>query len=275
MKKILVPCDFSEPAISAFRFAADIAAQSKGQVYLLNVVEMPVIHDSFMVPVTGFEEGLFSDLKDSDEKEFRKMIAKYGKDTKVKTEVRFGSVSLMISDYAAEIKADLIVMGTHGTKGVRELIGSNAEKVVRTSEIPVLAVKKYPKGPIKNIVFPNTLDTVNQEELVMKVKAVQDFFKATLHIVWVNTPTNFTRDTITLKRLKEFARRYMLKNFTLNIFNDPYEESGVLNFAHSIGADLIAMGTHGRRGLAHFFIGSVAEDILNHVDCPIWTVKMK
>lgn len=275
MKKILVPCDFSEPAISAFRFAADIAAQSRGQVSLLNVVEMPVIHDSFMAPVTGFEEGLFSDLKDSDEREFRRMISKYGKGIKVKTEVRFGSVPLMIADYASEIEADLIVMGTHGTRGVRELIGSNAEKVVRTSAVPVLAVKKYPaKGPIKNIVFPNTLDTVNQEELVMKVKALQDFFKATLHIVWVNTPTNFTRDTITLKRLKEFVSRYMLKNFTLSIFNDPYEESGVINFAHSIGADMIAMGTHGRRGLAHFFIGSVAEDILNHVDCPIWTVKM-
>ena len=67
----------------------------------------------------------------------------------------------------------------------------------------------------------------------------------------------------------------MLKNYTLNVFNDPYEESGVINFAQEIDADMIAMGTHGRRGLAHLMSGSVAEDIVNHVDCPIWTYSIK
>ncbi|NJM26896.1 MAG: universal stress protein [Bacteroidia bacterium] len=146
---------------------------------------------------------------------------------------------------------------------------------MRTSPVPVITVKKYVKvAAIKNIVFPNTLSD-KQEDLLMQVKALQFFFKAKLHVVWINTPSNFTRDTITKERLEEFAKRFMLKDCTLNIFNDPFEESGVINFAAMIKADMIAMGTHGRRGLSHIVSGSVAEDVVNHVDVPIWTYAIK
>jgi Universal stress protein family len=104
---------------------------------------------------------------------------------------------------------------------------------------------------------------------------LQDFFKATLHIVWINTPGNFTSDNVTLVRLKDFAKRFMLKDYTLSVFNDTFEESGVISFAHAIKADMIAMGTHGRRGLNHVMSGSVAEDVVNHIDCPIWTYTIK
>lgn len=278
MKKILVPCDFSEQAVNAFRFAFDIATQAKGEIHLINVVEVPVLHDSVLMPVMAFEEALFKELREKAEKQFKKIIDKYaaGK-VKVESKVIFGPVSRMLFDYIEEKGIDLVVMGTKGASGVREvLIGSNAEKMVRNSPVPVMAIKKYVKGTsIKNIVFPNTLNTENQEDLVLKVKALQNFFKATLHIVWINTPTNFTRDTITLKRLNAFAKRFMLKDFTINVFNDPYEEAGVNNFAQEVGADMIAMGTHGRKGLAHFFSGSVAEDVVNHVECPIWTYAIK
>ncbi|MBX2967472.1 MAG: universal stress protein [Cyclobacteriaceae bacterium] len=278
MKKILVPCDFSEQAVSAFRFAIDLAAQSKGEIHLVNVIEVPVMHDTVLMPVMAFEEALFKELREKAEKQFKKMIEKHVPEKlKVKTRVIFGPVSRMLADYIKENKLDLVVMGTKGASGVREVfIGSNAEKMVRNSAVPVIAVKKYVKAEsIKNIVFPNTLNTERQEDLITKVKALQHFFKATLHIVWINTPTNFTRDTVTYKRLQAFAKRFMLKNFTVNVFNDPYEESGTINFANEIGADMIAMGTHGRKGLAHFFSGSVAEDIVNHVDCPIWTYTIK
>ncbi len=71
--------------------------------------------------------------------------------------------------------------------------------------------------------------------------------------------------------LEEFARHYDLSHYTLNTRNDFSEQDGIINFTHEIKADMIAMGTHGRRGLAHLFMGSVTEDVVNHVDCPIWT----
>ncbi len=278
MKKILVPCDFSEQAVNAFRFASDVATQSKGQVHLINVVEVPVLHDSVLMPVMAFEEALFTEMRQKAEKQFKKIIDKYSvPGLKVTSQVIFGPVYRMLIDYIESNKIDLVIMGTKGASGVREiLIGSNAEKLVRKSPVPVIAIKKYVKASdIKDIVFPNTLNAEYQEDLVMKVKALQNFFKARLHILWINTPTNFTRDTITLKRLNAFAKRFMFKDFTVNVFNDPYEEAGVINFALEIKADMIAMGTHGRKGLAHFMSGSVAEDVVNHVDCPIWTYSIK
>lgn len=278
MKRILVPCDFSDQAISAFRFAAEVSAKSRGEIHLLNVVEVPVVHDSVLMPVMAFEEALFKELREKAEKHFKKMEAKYGPEgVKIKSSVIFGPVYRMLIDYIEDQKIDLVIMGTKGASGVREvLIGSNTEKVVRNSPVPVIAIKKFVKGStIKNIVFPNTLDTEHQEDLVMKVKALQNFFGATVHIVWINTPTNFTRDSITLKRLEAFAKRFMLKDYTLNVFNDPYEEGGIVSFTLDREADMIAMGTHGRKGLAHMLSGSVAEDIVNHVDCPIWTYAIR
>jgi nucleotide-binding universal stress UspA family protein len=278
MKKILVPCDFSEQAVNAFRFALDVAAKSKGEIHLINVVEVPVLHDSVLMPVMAFEEALFKELRAKAEKQFSKMKEKYASGKrKIESKVIFGPVYRMLIDYIEENSIDLVVMGTKGASGVREIIiGSNAEKIVRTSPVPVIAIKKYVKGDsIKNIVFPNTLNTEHQEDLVMKVKALQDFFKARIHIVWINTPTNFTRDSITMKRLNAFAKRFMFKDFTVNVYNDPYEEAGAINFTKEIDADMMVMGTHGRRGIAHFFSGSVAEDVVNHVDCPIWTYSIK
>lgn len=277
MKKILVPCDFSEHAVNAFRTALDICAQSRGEVHLLNVMELPIMYDSVLMPALNFEEETINTMREGALKQFDKLRDKYAKDgQRVKSEVNFGTVAANIASYIEEKQIDVVVMGSQGASGMKEVfVGSNAEKVVRTSPVPVLVVKKYVKvESVKNIVFPNSL-TQDQEDLVMKVKALQSFFKARLHVVYVNTPGNFTRDVVTNERLKAFAKRFMLKDYTLNIYNDPYEESGIINFTTSSEADLIAMGTHGRRGLGHMISGSVAENVVNHVDCPIWTYTIK
>lgn len=277
MKRILVPCDFSKPAINAFRFALEIARQSKGNVHVLHVVEMPVVHNPLLVPVLNFEQEFFKELRQNADARFRDITEKHNLDNiNVGFTVRFGSVLHMIREYTIKEKMDLVVMGSHGAKGLRELfIGSNAERMVRHSPVPVLIVKKYYKGPIKNIVFPNSLDLDHQEDLIMNVKALQTFFKARLHILWINTPLNFTSDTRTRERLESFAKRFMFKDYTINVFNYTEEERGILEFSSSIKADLIAMGTHARRGIAHLMNGSLVEDLVNHYEGQVWTYSLK
>jgi nucleotide-binding universal stress UspA family protein len=277
MKKILVPCDFSDQAIAAFRVALDIARQSGGEVCLINIIEVPIMHDTVLMPTLNFEEALFKEMEANAKKRFEKLKTRYAQDLKkVKSLVMYGITATSIVNHIEENDIDLVVMGSKGASGLSELlVGSNAEKVVRRSEVPVLVVKKYVKASsIKDIVFPSTLEQ-EHEDLIMGVKRLQNFFKATLHIVFINTPTNFARDIVTRRRLDDFVKRYMLKNCTVNVYNDTYEETGVINFTHSIKADMIAMGTHGRKGLPHILSGSVTEDIVNHVDCPIWTYTIK
>lgn len=276
MKKILVPCDFSDPAVQAFKMAVEIANQSNGEVVLLNVVELPVMHESVLMPTLSFEEAFIKDMKAHAEKNFAKMKDKWAKEgPKVSSFVEFGGTTPTIREFVKDKKIDLIVMGTHGASGVKEFfIGSNTEKIVRTSGVPVIAIKKQVKlSSVKNIVFPTTGD-VNHEEIVTEVKALQNFFKATLHVLYVNTPSSFRRDMEIKPHLKAFAKRFMLKDYTLNVWNDYSEEEGLKNFVFESKADMVAMGTHGRRGLNHLMSGSIAEDAVNHINCPIWTYKI-
>lgn len=277
MKKILVPCDFSKPASNAFRFALDIAAKTKGDVHLLHAIELPVLNDTVLMPVLSFEADLMKELKEKAKIEFEKLITKYNKSgIIVTTKIQFGVPSLLIQEYASKNGVDIIVMGSHGTNGAREFfIGSNAEKIIRHAKMPVLVLKDYYKGPIKNIVFPNTLDTDNQEDLVMKVKALQNFFNAKLHIVWINTPLNFTSDGVTKERLQAFAKRFMFKDYTINIYNHFNAEEGILEFANSIQSHLIAMGTNGRKGIAHLISGSLTESVANHTTKLLWSYIIK
>lgn len=276
MKKILVPCDFSDSATHAFRFAIDLANQSNGKVLLLHVVELPVMYDTLMMPSLSFEEVYMKDMKENAEKNFSKIKTKWAKDgPKVTSHLEYGATAFTINRFAKEKKADLIVMGTKGATGIKEImIGSNTEKIVRTSTVPVIAIKEISKKPIKNIVFPNAL-METEEALATQVKALQDFFKAKLHLVYINTPSNFRRDLDTKQLLNGFAKRYLFKDFTINIYNDMDQESGLINFAQEMKADMVAMGTHGRMGLAHLMSGSLAEDVVNHIACPIWTFKKK
>lgn len=278
MKKLLVPCDFSTPSVHAFQFALDVAAKSTdGTVHILHVVELPILHDSVLMPVLSFEQDLMAELKEKAEKEFEVITKKYNKNSiEVITEIRFGKISDMIQQYTKDHVIDAVIMGSHGATGMREFfIGSNAEKVVRHSTVPVLVIKNQYKGPIKHIVFPNTLDTENQEDLVMKVKALQDFFKAHLHIVWINTPLNFTSDSITRKRLEQFAKRFQFKNYTINVYSHVDAEEGIIEFTKSIDSPLIAMGTHSRKRFAHMMHGSLTESLVNHTDILVWSYTLK
>jgi nucleotide-binding universal stress UspA family protein len=114
MKNILVPCDFSKPAINAFRFALDVASKSHGTVHVVNVIELPVLHDSILMPVLSFEQEMLKDLREKVEGEFKKLDEKYGKEgVKLIFHVRHGSMSKMLLDYAMQHAIELIVMGSH------------------------------------------------------------------------------------------------------------------------------------------------------------------
>jgi nucleotide-binding universal stress UspA family protein len=187
-----------------------------------------------------------------------------------------GEVHKTILNYISDQSVDIVIAGSHGASGFREFfIGSNAEKIVRRSPVPVLVLKDYYKGPVKNIVFPNTLETENQDDLIAKIKDLQDFFKAHLHIVWINTPLNFTSDKIAHERLEAFAKRYELQDYTINVYNHNDVEAGILEVTKFVNCDLIAMGTNGRRGIAHIVHGSLAEDVVNHTDKLVWTYSLK
>ena len=277
MKKILVPCDFSESAIQAYEFAMNLAAQSNAEVFVLKVIDLPFIYETSLGTTPEyFDPGIFKDLEEDAKKKFEELKSKHPQKEMVTFTAIRGAVTFTINQFAQDHQIDLIVMGTTGACGLKEYwIGSNTEKVVRFSHAPVLAVRKsFDVSEIKNIVFPTTLH-LDQNDLVSQIKDLQLFFSAKLHLLLVNTPNNMLRTKDEIDLMEEFAKHYKLSNYTLSTRNDFNEHDGIINFAHEIKADMIAMGTHGRKGLAHLFMGSVTEDLVNHVDCPIWSYLVK
>ncbi len=273
MKKILVPCDFSDTALQAYDFAMNLATEANAEVIVLKVFDLPFLYETtFGATPQYFDTGVLKDIEADAVINFEKMKIRHSRKEMVSFTTLRGAVTFTINQFAEEHKIDLIVMGTQGATGLKEYwIGSNTEKVVRYAKVPVLAIRKsFDVSRIRNIVFPTTLQ-LDQKDLIMHIKELQRFFSAKLHLLMVNTPGNMMRSTDEMDLMEEFARHYALTDYTLNTRNDFSEQDGIINFEHEMKADMIAMGTHGRRGLAHLFMGSVTEDVVNHVDCPIWT----
>jgi nucleotide-binding universal stress UspA family protein len=278
MKKILVPTDFSKPAMIAAEVAADIAKRGNAELTLLHVVEEAVgnsLNVEGQVTADGrWEERLFTmKLIEKAKKQLTKLVEDPKFDgIKVKQELRIGSPYHGMNTIISEKKVDLVVMGTAGHSGLEQMIiGSNTEKIVRRSHCPVLTMHAKPASKeFKSIVYATSMDK-DEEVFSRIVRATQKLYDATIHLVRINTPGNFQRDVVVKKYMQDFAKKLQLKNFTLNVFNDVSEEEGIIYFADSIDADLVAMATHGRTGFAHVLAGSIAEDVVRHSKRPVLT----
>ena len=99
-------------------------------------------------------------------------------------------------------------------------------------------------------------------------------FTAKISLVMIATPNSFKNTIDSEKKMKQFVKNFDIQNYSLHIFNDTNIENGIINFSKKINADLIGLCTHGRTGLAHFFNGSISEDLVNHATKPVITFKI-
>lgn len=274
MKRILVPTDFSAHAENALKVAAQIAKKTNGEIFLIHMLEIPsqmndAITGSTVIPEAMlFIKKINENLKKAKEKDFLK-------DIKVTESVKFESAFEGILSFSKKNKIDLIVMGSHGVSGIEEvLIGSNTEKVVRLSDAPVLVIKKNTTefNPA-NFVFASDFS----KEIKKPFKKMIQFaslFNARLSLVMICTPNSFKPTALSEQIINDFISSFDIKDYSTHIYNDVNIEKGIRNFSNSINADLIGLCTHGRTGLAHFFTGSISEDLVNHAVKPVIIFKI-
>lgn len=140
LKIILVPTDFSAASERALDYALALASKLEAKVFLLHTYELPIIGfpDGTLVPSAEIVSRLLSEA----ERELAACVAKRKESgASIVTLLRQGDAREAILVAAEEISADLVVMGTHGRRGItRALIGSVAEAIVRVASVPVLTV---------------------------------------------------------------------------------------------------------------------------------------
>jgi nucleotide-binding universal stress UspA family protein len=274
MKKIIVPTDFSIEAENALRVAADIARENNGEIFLLHQMDLPL----HLSNNAGGElpEALFF-MKLAKERFDKLMKLDFLEGVTIHGDVETGAAFSGIMNTVERYKADLIVMGSHGTDGFKNrYMGSNTEKVVRNSDIPVLVIKDRKKRlDVNDFVFATDLNPKS----ISALKKANKFAKKTnckLHLLYVNTPSNFLTTRQAEAKVKEYLKNTKVVPEDYSIYNDKTIEKGVFNYAKDIKGDIIGLGIRGQRGLSHFFNGSKSGDMLNNASSvPVITFKIR
>ena len=280
MKKILVPTDFSNLCQDALNVALKIAKQIDGEVYLFNA-----IHDLHDV---GFNSTGTTDTDHSVQKNryilelHRKVEAKMNSmidnatigGIKVYQYITIGDMQDKLVEFIEKHDIYLVVMATSGETTFDEFFdGNHTEQIMRISEAPVIAVRNaIPDFDIKHIVMATDLRTDSHDGME-HVKVLRESFDAQTHVVHVVGADSSKDDKIEAK-LRKFADDHGLKNYELKVFHSADTEDGILKYASEVDADLIAVITHGRSGLAHFFFGSLAEDLVKDARMPVMSMHM-
>jgi nucleotide-binding universal stress UspA family protein len=274
MKKILIPTDFSEQAENALKVAAQLAKKHNAEIYLLHTLELPLQKVDPLSSSENLPEAMY--FMRLAHKHFEGLLDKdYLKGINVHEIVEFYEPFRGVFQVCKKHHIDLIVMGSHGTNSFREmLIGSNTEKIVRTSEVPVLVIKKeHSVFKVDHFVFASNFNE-HYKAPYKKATEFAKLFGAKIHLLLVNTAGHFMTTHDANGRILDFAKSADFDNYTVNIYNDLNIEKGIMNFSQYINADLIGMCTHGRQGLSSFFNGSISEDLVNNAKRPVMTFKI-
>lgn len=273
MKTILVPTDFSDYAFYALKTAACIAKKLNACVKLVHVSQL----SSSAFAQGYFYKEYFDQYNQQIEKDFEKLLNQdflKGLRTEKHFVVNAPMQELFRDDKFKDV--DLIVIGSHGTSGINKfMIGSNTEKIIRVADAPVLTVKKeFEDFSFSNMVFASNFYEESYSGF-KKIKFFADLYKAQIHLLKVVTPKHFEPTPVSKKLIEDFTKKFQLTNVSINIYNATSIENGITNFANEKKADMIALTTHGRTGLAYLIHGSQAENVALHEGRPVLSVKIK
>jgi len=273
MTNLLVPIDFSEHASNALEVAAIIAQQQNATITVIHML--------------GLSEAVLAknEIQEQEEANYYLKLAKkrfkpfldnpYLKGIRINKIVQNYKNFNELNTIAHEEHSDLIVMGSHGTSGFNEFFfGSNTEKVVRSANIPVLIIKNpNPNFKVEKILFACSF----QDDAIAglkKIKGFAEIFSAKLKLIYVNTPDNFLSMLEVQDKISKFLFKAMEADQMVDIYNDYSVEQGLINYSRKEKIDIMAIATHGRKGISNFLIGSIGENLANHADYPILTVKL-
>jgi len=288
---ILVPTDGSEGARGAARHAVALATAFDGDLHLLSVAD----ERSYGGPLAGASLG-GRDVRDALEREATEAVRTLeervaGPEVTCHAAVEHGVPHDAILSYAGECGADLIAMGTRGRTGLeRYLLGSVTERVVRTSDVPVLASRPGPDDPPE---YERVLvRTDGSEEVTAAIEhgvAVAARFGATVHalsVVDVGALTGANDAGPGVSRVAEAltegcedavaAVAERCESCGVDVVTEVAQGSprhAIGDYVENEGIDLAAMGTHDRTGLERYLVGSVTERVVRTSDAPVLTVR--
>ncbi len=273
IKKILVPFDFSKIAEVALDEAGALAVLFKAELFIIHVVEQS--NYSFLVP---------KELPpaDTDANEFENVIRgnleKVGENIKNKyklnchVHIATGHIHNSIMDYAKKMNVDLIVMGTHGARGYKEVFaGSNTQRLVDLSDIPVLTfLNNLSKTGFRNILIPIDNSTHSREKVNLAMEFAR-MYKAGLHILGLpdsDDEQDLNKFKVKIKSVESLVKNERLE-YKTTIVHEKSLARAALNYASAQQCDLIVINT----GHESKIPGMFTQQIVNHSTIPVLNIR--
>jgi nucleotide-binding universal stress UspA family protein len=263
-KVIVVPWDFTVVAAHALAHAAKISRTAGNDIILLHIVE----HE---IKPREEEEAKYK-LKQIAEESSKKY------NINISSDIVRGSIFNEISEYANQKDAGLVVMGTHGMKGMQKLTGSWALKVLVKSKMPFIVVQDPPADQerYQNIVFPIDFRRENKEKIKMAI-FMGKFFESKIHLLM-----SVSKDRAISKKTNinlNFAVKYLMQN---NVEYDVHKVPNskfaqqTIDFSQNMNADLILITTTKNITMADYVLGASEQYIIaNSSRIPVCCVNPK
>jgi len=254
---IIVPWDFTQTTRNALLYA--IKLSKNRPITLLNIVK---------------KEKEISDSLIELEKAKKDIVETYN--IGVNIEVRVGSIFSTITEYANEVKAILVVMGTHGVKGMQKLTGSWALKVIASSAIPFVVVSSKPKTEnFSSIVLPVDYRPENKQKL-MYVHQIAEVFNSKVHILVPSISDKLISQKIDINL--QFTKKYLEdKKIDYEITKSMAKGSfakQTLDFARYIDADIIAIVVTKDLTINDYVFGAEEQQIIaNELEIPVLCIN--
>lgn len=293
IKHILFPTDFSKCADVAYEYALLIANIYNAKIHIFHVfvTSWPAKDPEFEISHLSKEKYLYTKMLKNN---FEINFAKYRRqDDKFIRSFKTGyAVAPTIVEYIKTNMVDLVIMGTHGQRGLRHMmLGSVAEEVLRTTDRPIITIRNNDSIQTvpKRILVPTDY-SIHARTAVVEGHNIAKKFGADLillHVIEEPIPPAFylSANDVVINDLFDSAEKDskqalsdlvndvgIKQKFKLEVIKG-HVVSTITEYASDNDVDLIVMGSHGDSGLTHFLLGSTTEKVLRSAFCPVMTVK--
>ncbi len=259
-KPVLVPWDFTKVAVYALEHALEYSKATNEKIILVHIVKK----QKDIVPSTKKMEEKAAEIKKEHNVDLDVMV-------------REGSIFTSISDIAEEVNASLVIMGTHGVKGMQKITGSWALKVIANTEVPFVVVQAPPKSAMKNIVFPVDFKKEQKEKLKWAGYLV-NHYKSKIHICY--QPQSDSRIKAKTRANLVFSKSYLAeKGASFEIVRLAGKKSLAdesISLAKELGSNMILIMTTKNIGVQDYIFGADEQKIIaNEEKIPVMCVNPK
>ncbi len=257
-RPILVTWDFTEKSRFAMEHGISLSKHLNTTVHLFHIVKK----EKEIAEATN----KLNEIIDEAQKKFN---------VKALPLVKVGNIFTTISEVASEMHAEMVILGTHGMKGMQKLIGSWALKVIAGSKVPFIVVQAPPdKTGFEKIVFPLDFRKENKEKINW-IYYIARLYNSKFYIIKSkSTDPKFKKG---IQSNLMFTKKFLDNN------EIPYEihtaESGnftaeTIEFAHKLEADLILIMTTKNINVADYVLGAHEQTIIsNNYEVPVMCIN--